>query len=245
MNGIGILQNEPRHKQDLLLRIVDEQNIERALELVRDIGQYTNAVYHLAFRTDTTSDMPFIRATYPAQWIGHYVMNQYQDIDPVLLQAFDRTEPFFWSELIVKDPRVEKFFDDAEALGAGRNGYSIPLTDNANRKAIFSVTSNLSDPDLRLKIKLEGRLLGQIGDVLHRKAITELYGTDEGPSLSPREIECLYWTAHGKDIASVAHILSISIHTARDYLKSARLKLGCRTVPQAIHLATKRRLISF
>lgn len=239
------MQNEPKQKRDLLLRIVDEQNIERSLELVRDIGQYTNAVYHMAFRPNATSDMPFIRSTYPAQWLGHYVMNQYQDLDPVLLQAFDRTEPFFWSELTLDDPGVAKFFDDAEIMGAGRNGYSIPLIDNANRKAIFSVTSNLSDADLRLKIKLEGRLLGQIGDVLHRKAITELYGTDEGPSLSPREIECLYWTAHGKDVASVAHILSISDHTARDYLKSARLKLGCRTIAQAIHLATKRRLISF
>ncbi len=239
------MQNESGYKRDLLLRIVDEHDIETALKLVRDVGQYANATYHMAFRTDTGNDMPFIRSTYSPEWIGRYVMKQYQDIDPVLLQAFERTEPFFWSELTTDNPRVEAFFSDAEQFGAGRNGYSIPLVDKANRRATFSVTSNLAEADWRLKIQTEGKVLVQIGDVLHRKAILELYGSNEGPSLSPREIECLYWTAQGKDVGTVAQILAISDHTARDYLKSARLKLGCRTIAQAIHLATKRRLINF
>jgi DNA-binding CsgD family transcriptional regulator len=113
------------------------------------------------------------------------------------------------------------------------------------RKAMFSVTSDLSDEDWQRKINLEKNLLEQIGDVLHRKAILQVYGSEAGPPLAPREIECLYWTAKGKDGPTIAEILQISEHTVRDYLKSARNKLGCLTVAQAIHEATKRRLISF
>ncbi len=238
------VQDSSGSKSDLLLRIVDEQNIETALSLVRDVGHYTNVVYHMAYRTNSPTDMPFFKSTYPPQWLGHYVLNQYQEIDPVFLQGFERVEPFFWSDLDLGDEKVAAFFEDAEKHGAGRNGFSIPLIDKAKRKAIFTVTSDLPEKDWKLKIDTEKTSLEQIGDVLHRKAILQIYGTDEGPSLAPREIECLYWTAQGKDVVGVAYILNISNHTARDYLKSARMKLGCRTIAQAIHLATKRRLIN-
>jgi len=238
-------QKENNSKSDLLLKIIDEQKIETALTLIRDVGHYANVVYHMAFRTNTVTDMPFLRSTYSPQWLGRYVLMQYQDVDPVLLQGFEKEEPFFWTDLDLSGAAEEAFFDDAEKNGAGRNGFSIPVNDKAKRKAIFTVTSNLEDGDWRLKIATERNTLEQIGDVLHRKAILEIYGSEEGPTLSPREIECLYLTAQGKDVANIAHTLTISQHTARDYLKSARLKLGCRTIAQAIHLATKRRLINF
>ena len=239
------VQDNSGSNSDLLLRIVDEQNIETALGLVRDVGHYSNVVYHMAYRTNSTTDMPFFKSTYSPQWLGHYVLNQYQDIDPVLLQGFDRDEPFFWSDLDLEGENVAAFFEDAEKHGAGHSGFSIPLIDKAKRKAIFTVTSDLPEKDWRLKIATERNSLEQIGNVLHRKAVSQIYGSNDGPTLAPREIECLFWTAQGKDVVSVAYILNISDHTARDYLKSARLKLGCRTIAQAIHLATKRRLINF
>ncbi|MCB1421343.1 MAG: helix-turn-helix transcriptional regulator [Nitratireductor sp.] len=108
---------------------------------------------------------------------------------------------------------------------------------------MFSVTSNMDKENWRRKIDGEREMLIQIGDALHRKAVRQVFGTDEGPSLSAREIECLYWTARGKDSASAADIIQLSEHTVRDYLKSARSKLGCVTIAQAIHEATKLRLI--
>lgn len=229
----------------LVLKIIDEQEITTALELLRDIGQYENVVYHMAYRTNSPTDMPYLKSTYPYSWLGTYLENQYQDIDPVIQDGFKRTEPFFWSELERTDPRLDDFFEAAYKHGAGRDGFSIPLTDKSQRKAMFSVTSNLSDEDFRKKIASERTTLEQIADILHRKAVIAVYGTEDGPSLAPREIECLYWTARGKDAPTVAEILNISEYTVRDYIKSARHKLGCHTIAQTIHEATKRRLISF
>lgn len=229
----------------LILKVIDEQEIFDALKLIQDIGQYANVVYHMAYRTNSPTDMPFLKSTYPHSWLGRYLERQYQDIDPVITEGFQREEPFFWSDLPIENAAHEEFFSDASEHGAGADGYSIPLTDRAMRRAMFTVTGNLTGKDWRDKIETERNTLSQIADILHRKAVLHVYGSEEGPSLSPREIECLYWTAKGKDGPTVADILSISEHTVRDYLKSARHKLGCHTIAQTIHEATKRRLISF
>ena len=232
-------------KAELALKVIDEQDISIALQLVRDIGQYQNVIYHLAYRTNSPTDMPFLKSTYPHAWLGRYLEKQYHDIDPVILTGFKMDTPFFWSGLMTDSLSLDAFFNDAFAHGAGRTGFSIPLTDKSQRKAMFSVTTNLGDADWRRKIESERHTLEQIGDILHRKAILHVYGSEEGPALSPREIESLYWTAKGKDCPTVAEILGISEFTVRDYLKTARLKLGCHTIAQAIFEATKRRLITF
>lgn len=229
----------------LILKIIDEQDISSALELVRDIGQYENVVYHMAYRTNSPTDMPFLKSTYPYAWLGRYLEKQYQEIDPVITDGFQRKEPFFWSQLSQSDPSHVEFFNDAFKHGAGRDGFSIPLTDRSQRIAMFTVTSNLNPEDWRKKVQTERKTLEQIADILHRKAVLHVYGSEDGPSLTPREIECLYWTAKGKDVATIGEILDISEFTVRDYIKSARYKLGCHTIAQTIHEATKRRLISF
>lgn len=77
------------------------------------------------------------------------------------------------------------------------------------------------------------------------KAINEIHkGEDPVPGLSARERECLSWVARGKDHKDIALILGISEHTARSYLKSGRLKLGCATISSAAVQAMKFRLIT-
>jgi DNA-binding CsgD family transcriptional regulator len=78
----------------------------------------------------------------------------------------------------------------------------------------------------------------QIGNRLHRRVISEVFGEDR-PHLTTRELECLRWIARGKDSSEIAVILSISPHTARYYLKSARFKLDCVTSAQAVSKAVK------
>ena len=60
----------------------------------------------------------------------------------------------------------------------------------------------------------------------------------KGSRLSPREEECLGWIAQGRDVPGTAVAMSLSEHTVRTYLKTARAKLDCVTVSQAIYKAT-------
>ena len=71
---------------------------------------------------------------------------------------------------------------------------------------------------------------------MFRSAYKEEFGEDK-LRLSSRELDCLYWTAQGKEAIDIALILSISPHTVRGYLKSARFKLDCVTSAQAVSKA--------
>jgi len=63
------------------------------------------------------------------------------------------------------------------------------------------------------------------------------------PSLSPREIECLLHAAKGGTSKEIARGLAISARTVEQYLLSARLKLGARTLPHAVAMAVSRGLV--
>lgn len=237
------ISNNEGQNPELLLQVVDETNFSAAINLIRDAGNFKHAIYHLKFRIDRPTDLPFFQSTYPAEWIGRYMQKQYSDIDPLVLNGFDHEEPFIWSDLVIDTPDKKNFFADSVEHGVGKSGLSVPLTDKTQRQALFSVTSDMDDRKWRDRMSNEMPWLQQIGDVLHRKAIAHLHKPEDTLSLAPREIECLNWTAKGKDSPTIAGILGISEYTVRDYIKSARHKLGCSTVAQAVYEATIRRII--
>jgi DNA-binding CsgD family transcriptional regulator len=56
----------------------------------------------------------------------------------------------------------------------------------------------------------------------------------KGPSLSPRELECLGWAAKGKTSWEISRVLTISEHTAIFHLRNAAAKLGTVSRQQAV-----------
>ena len=60
------------------------------------------------------------------------------------------------------------------------------------------------------------------------------------PLLSPRERECLQWTAAGKTTWEIAAILCISQNTVDGYIASATRKLGAVNRTQAVAVALRR-----
>ncbi len=56
-------------------------------------------------------------------------------------------------------------------------------------------------------------------------------GAEETPSLSPREKECILWTAKGKSSWEIGQIIGISVNTVNFHIKNVMRKLdtGSRT----------------
>jgi DNA-binding CsgD family transcriptional regulator len=159
-------------------------------------------------------------------------------------EGFLRQLPFDWRDLDVT-PESLAFLDDALRHGVGRNGFSIPVADKVGRRAILSFNTNASVADWEGIVHRYRSDWLEVAHLVHRKAISELYGeSDPIPALSPRERECLYWSALGKDYKDIALILGLSRHTTRSYIKSARTKLGCATISAAASLAVKLRIIT-
>ncbi|WMT92557.1 LuxR family transcriptional regulator [Pelagibacterium sp. H642] len=190
--------------------------------------------YHLARTVAGTMDSPFVRTTYPDMWVSRYVLKGYIEIDPIIREGFSRRVPFDWRELEF-NPAAQSFLADAEAYGISGQGFSIPVFDKARRRGLLSVNGAIAWQEWDALVKRHRQEWIELAQIVHRIAMAERYGEhDPVPSLSRREVECLHWTALGKDQRDIAVILGLSEHTVRDYTKSARLKLGCATRSAAV-----------
>ncbi len=120
------------------------------------------------------------------------------------------------------------FYDDGFACNLG-----ISLHDAKGRQYLFMLSgSNCSETELAdLVFDLMTAL-----DGLTR-------GRGESKLLSPREIECLRWSAAGKSSEEIGIILNLSSHTVTAYLKTAIKKLGVTTRIQAVAAAYRLKLL--
>jgi DNA-binding CsgD family transcriptional regulator len=200
-------------------------------------------VYHSSKLGASPSVDPYIRLTYPAAWVKRYLQMGYVDIDPVLREGFQRALPFDWSEIEVKDAALLAFMGDALAHGVGPNGLSIPVRSKHGHRGLVSVSDARPRSEWEAYRKAQLTTWIEVANRLHHHVIGQVFGEDR-PNLSPRELECLQLTAAGKHAGEIAIILSISPHTARDHLKSARFKLDCATSTQAVSKAVKLGMLS-
>jgi len=133
----------------------------------------------------------------------------------------------------------------ARRFGLGQSGYSIPIVDKRHRRALLSLNSHRATEAWQEHLANYKVDWHDLAHLVHRKALFEAFGEhDPLPQLGPREIECLTWTARGKEAKEIAGILRISEHTVRTYLKSARHKLGGGTLSHAVSQAQRYHLIA-
>ena len=224
--------------------VEDTKDVQNVIDQIRALYGLHHCVFHLGQTQIDTLDRPFVKTTYPDSWISRYLLKGYVNVDPVAKEGFLRMLPFEWQDLEIDESAIEMMMDAAQH-DVGRSGYSIPIIDRQARRSLFSVTSNIAGGEWREFIEERGADLQEIAHQVHRKALAEIFGEiDPMPPLGPREIECLTWTARGKDYAVIAEILNLSGHTVRGYLKSARFKLECATLPQAVAKAVSLKIIS-
>ena len=79
--------------------------------------------------------------------------------------------------------------------------------------------------------------------ILRKRELEPEKLADVASAISPREIETLTLLAMGYNRAMVAQTLSISEHTVRVYVASARFKLGSMNTTHAVASALSRGLI--
>jgi len=226
-----------------LVRISEATELTDALIALQKIYDIDFTTYHLAHTISDIVDTPFVRTTYQDAWVARYLLRGYVRVDPVIQEGLVRQLPFDWREIAVKDSAVRAFMLDARKHGVAQNGFSIPIIDKS-RRALLTLNSGVDGPAWTRRITRYRSEWIEVAQLIHRKAVLQLYGTrDPILLLSQRELECLHWAALGNDATGISTILNLSQHTVKTYLKSARYKLGCITLAAATTKARHLRLI--
>lgn len=223
---------------DATSALEDLQEISVAL---RDVLNINHIVYHWV---DSEGDQ-YGCGTYNDAWVARYLEQSYHRIDPVILGCFQRFHPVDWKRADWSSKAAKLFLQDALGHGVGNQGYSIPIRGPQGQFALFTANHQCSDDEWAEFTQAYGHDLILIAHYFNRKALE--FESDrqpeQGRALSPREVDAMTLLALGYNRAQVAQSLSISEHTLRVYIESARFKLGALNTTHAIARALSRGLI--
>ena len=221
-----------------LQQVTTFDGIQRLIEQLRDLYQVEHLIYHSV----NSAGEPYAALTYSLDWVDHYLEQDYGRIDPVVLGCYQRFHPVDWKRLDWSSKRVRNFLLEASDAGIGNQGFSIPIRGPNGQFALFTVNHRCSDEEWLRFTDAHVRDLLLIAHYVNQKALEVERGTDRLPdqSLSPRELDALTMLGMGKSRGHASEILSISEHTLRVYIESARFKLGAANTTHAVALAMAR-----
>jgi len=167
-------------------------------------------------------------------WIQHYTAQNYARLDPTIPRAFRSRTPFTWSSVERPDAprRQRQFFGEAREAWS-EEGLIVPIH---GPYAEFSVVNLLCDHRIALPDE-ETAIIQGVCHVYVAVGLNLATGAlplppDSMPALTARERQCVFWMCMGKRDADTADILGVSAHTVRQYINSAKLKLGVETRPE-------------
>lgn len=215
-----------------LLEAATLDDLETIVHNLREAFEVEHVVYHSVNSTGQQYGI----LTYSADWVRRYIEQDYVRIDPVVQGCYRRFHPVDWKRLDWSGRVQREFLGEALDAGVGRQGFSVPIRGPNGQFALFTVSDRRSDREWAGYTEEHVRDLILIAHFLNQKALEIERGDDEAPActLSPREVDALTLLAMGYSRAQAAESLSISEHTLRVYIESARLKLGALNTTHAV-----------
>lgn len=230
-NFIDQLQRVGSHSEldDVILSLSDELNVE-----------------HVVYHSVNSSGDQYAATTYHPTWVEHYLGNDYARIDPVVQACLRRFHPVDWKRLNWTGKPMRSFLNEAIDAGVGNQGFSVPIRGPSGQFALFTVSSKDDDEAWLKYTQHYARPLILASHYINQKALEIELGSDQAEivKLSPRETDALTLLALGYSRAQAADGLSISEHTLRVYIESARFKLAALNTTHAVARAMNQGLLS-
>lgn len=217
------------------------EGLQLTSEALRDHLEIDHIAYHWV---DSAGDQ-YGCGTYSLDWQQRYIDQNYQRIDPVVIGCFQRFHPVDWKRLDWSSKAARAFQVEAMEYGIGNQGFSVPVRGPNGQFALFTVNHSCTDDHWAGFTETHRRALILIAHYLNEKALEfePSRAPETAQSLSPREVDAMTLIAIGYSRAQVANTLSISEHTLRVYIESARFKLGALNTTHAVARALTRGLI--
>ena len=193
-------------------------------------------VEHIVYHSVNASGGQYAALTYDDSWVDRYVEQDYARVDPVVQACFRRFHPIDWKQLDWSGKAQRAFLGEAIDSGVGNQGFSLPIRGPSGQFALFSISDRMTDEKWARFTNENVQNLLLVSHYINQKALEIERGTDHAPlvALSPRETDALTMLAMGYSRAKAAESLSISEHTLRVYIESARFKLAAMNTTHAV-----------
>jgi LuxR family transcriptional regulator, quorum-sensing system regulator LasR len=187
----------------------------------------------------------YLRTTYSPAWQQLYMEQGFAHIDPIVAHCLTRSTPLIWAPELFAT-RAQRALYDGACLHGLRSGVSLPIHGPQQEAGLLSVANNAKPNDAfwsHIDTVLPNLVMLRdlIADTGRQHAHNHMQS--RVPQLTPRERECLNWTARGKSTWEISHILSCSEAAVNFHVKNIRAKFGVNSRRAAAVIAAQLGLI--
>lgn len=212
----------------------DELRVEMK-KFAREMG-FEHFVYALTINAPSLKQQHYLLNGFPQEWYELYIARGYFKVDPVVRHAQSTTLPAIWTEDRFHDGKSAEFWEEARTFGLSC-GLSFAVHEQPGVTGIFSLAR---DKPLELQAVDMAALIGRaqmFASMLHhavcRIDLPKLLPA-QNLSLTPRERECLRWSADGKTAWEIGQILNIAERTVVFHVNNVIQKMSAANKTQAI-----------
>jgi LuxR family transcriptional regulator, quorum-sensing system regulator SolR len=211
-------------------------------ELRAEIGKFARQsgfehfAYALSISAPSLKPQHYFINGFPPEWHERYLTRGYFEIDPVVLHTRNSPLPTMWHDQALHTSNSREFWEEAQALGL-RDGMSFAVHGQLGVTGILSLAR---DKEIEIPAAEMAALIGRaqmFASMLHHAVVRiELPKLlpERSIAMTPRERECLKWSADGKTAWEIGQILNITERTVVFHMNNVIQKLGASNKTQAI-----------
>ncbi|MGF6771731.1 LuxR family quorum-sensing transcriptional regulator LasR [Paraburkholderia sp. GAS199] len=228
-----------------LLNAADEAEWFSRIAGLADSWGFDRLMVAMVPRPTIRREDAYLRSTYSPDWQRAYDEQGMVHIDPTVAHCATRSSPLMWAPDIFTTEPQQSMYEVARAHGL-RAGVTLPIH-GPNQEAGMMCFVNDCEPNEAFWRHVDAALpkLVLLRDMVIDTAQRHLESHAQTllPKLTPRERECLKWTARGKSTWEISQILSCSEAVVNFHMKNIRTKFGVNSRRAAAVIATQLGLI--
>lgn len=228
-----------------LWRATDEKTWFEALALLGRKYGFEHTLFAVVPRPGMRFTDAYLRSTYDDNWRQTYNERALFHIDPTVAHCLTQTSPLIWTSTNFADLNQKEMYEEACQYGLC-SGVALPIHGPKQEVGMLCFVRDEQAPGaLNAHVERNLPMLTLLRDVAFDTSQRFLDGYTERlvPKLTPREYECLKWTAQGKSTWEIAKIFGCSEATVNFHMTNIRSKFGVSSRSAAAVKATRMGLI--
>jgi len=171
----------------------------------------------------------FLRSNYEPEWRHTYDRDKLVYCDPTVAHCVAKNTSLLWSPDIFASREQKQMYEDASSYGL-RSGVTLPIHGPRGELGILCFVNDRY-PGAAFRKDLNHILpgLSLLRDIAFDTGVGFCATPDSDlpkPKLTPKELECLKWTAAGKTTWEISKILRCSQSVVNFHITNIRGKLG-------------------
>lgn len=228
-----------------LLDAADEAEWFRAIAGLAETWGFDRILIAMLPRPTMRLEDAYIRSTYAPAWRQTYDKEGLVHIDPTVEHCMTRAAPLIWSPSIFTTTAQQSMYEEARSYGL-RAGVTVPIhgpNQEAGMMCFVNDSSSMEDFQRHVNNALPNLVLLRDLVIDTSQRHLDTHAKTLMPKLTPRERECLKWTARGKSTWEISHILNCSEAVVNFHMKNIRTKFGVNSRRAAAVIAAQLGLI--